>query len=573
MPVKNKPFKLRQAALDELHRDKNLILPIDEKSDVLHELYVHQIELEMQSAEILKANNDLSLSQVRYFQLYNLAPVGYCTLDDQGKIIEANFFTTHLLGLQKKRLKEQFFTRFIFKEDQDIFYLYIKELKASNKNQSCELRMQREDKSIFWGRLEASITKDLDGLPIIFIIISDVSKREEQLLAINLELKKARLEAESAGRAKSNFLANMGHEIRTPMNAIIGMSELLSETKLDAQQLKYLSIFKTAAFNLLHIIDDILDITKIESGKVEIKKKNFDLGQLVKEVVELMSINTQNKKINLSYSFSPFMPTTYLGDEFRIKQILMNLIGNSLKFTFSGSITILVEQNLEPTKKGNICIKIIDTGIGIQKEQQKKLFQIYSQADSSSTKSFGGTGLGLAICKKLVELMDGEIWLNSEEGVGTTITFTLQCEEIKELISTKIINESNHIKIKNQRPLKILLVDDVDFNRILVKEYLKNSNHIIIEAQNGKQALEEAKRGEYDIILMDMQMPILDGYSATKEIRKWEEETGHHHTPIIAVTAYAMKEEEEKSLKIGCDHHLSKPILKERLMEILEVVE
>jgi CheY-like chemotaxis protein len=249
----------------------------------------------------------------------------------------------------------------------------------------------------------------------------------------------------------------------------------------------------------------------------------------------------------------------------------MNLVGNSIKFTEQGTIIVRVSRNNQKDKTGNILFEVIDTGIGISEEQKEKLFKPYSQIDSSSSKSYGGTGLGLSISKNIVEMMGGEIWLESTPGLGTKISFTLLCEEVND---NKLVSEDKNIKKNNannpnQSIANILLVDDSEFNRILIKEYLKHTKHIIVEAQNGQDALEKIKNNNIDIVLMDMQMPVMDGYTATKEIRKWELATNHLHTPIIAVTAYAMKEEQEKSLAVGCDQHISKPISKESMINVL----
>lgn len=392
-------------------------------------------------------------------------------------------------------------------------------------------------------------------------------RRTEELL---LEAKQA---AESSNRAKSIFLANMSHEIRTPMNAIIGMGDLLSKTKLDHEQATYIDILKKAGFDLLHIVDNILDMSKIESDKFKIQKTEFNLKTIVRDTIETLNSKAKTKKLILTYFFYPNTPECIYGDNFRIKQILMNLIDNSIKFTTQGSITLRVSRNTDKSKKGNLWFEVTDTGIGISKTQQDKLFVPYSQVDSTATKPYGGTGLGLAISKKLIEMMGGEIWIESQEGSGTTVYLTLECEELK-VISTKTESQQTVIKkIDNQmtdlKKTRILLVDDSEVNRLLIKEYLKDTNHIITEAENGRIAVEKAKLEEYNIILMDMQMPIMDGYSATQEIRKWEKQTNHAHIPIVAVTAYSMKDELERALAAGCDQYLAKPILKENLIGTL----
>jgi signal transduction histidine kinase/ActR/RegA family two-component response regulator len=400
-------------------------------------------------------------------------------------------------------------------------------------------------------------------------LIQDIEKRK----MVEMSLTSALNEAEKANQAKSEFLANISHEIRTPMNIIVGMSEIFEEGPLNAEQEKYVEIFKKAGNSLLNIINDLLDISKIESGNLTIDKSIINLRSIMREVEDLCSSKASTKGISLSFKTDENTPINLMGDDFRIRQILFNLIGNAIKFTNKGSISVTVGCNSNINRKGNICFNIVDTGIGISQSELKFLFQPFSQANSSITKNYGGTGLGLVICKKLVELLGGEIWLTSQEDVGTSIFFTLECSPICPGISTtKAVPPSNisDVDLPDSSPMNILLVDDSEDNRILVKAFLKNFRCKIIEATNGEMAVSLVKQKNFDIILMDLQMPLLDGYSATGQIRNWENLNKLPRTPIVALTAYALIEERQKSIAAGCDRHLTKPIKKSELLQVLQ---
>lgn len=469
-----------------------------------------------------------------------------------------------------------FFLEHVFEEDRGMVNEKFLNAIETEGESSFECRIRRVDKVIRWIWVTGCHSTEMNGKKKRIVgIVQDISERKKtdlELSVANSELLEAKAAAELANAAKSNFLSNMSHEIRTPMNAIIGMANLLSETKLDTQQMSYVEIFKKSGFNLLHIINDVLDLSKIESGKFSIESAEFQPREIIRDIMEILKVKAEEKKLLLTHEVSFNTPETLLGDEFRIKQILTNLIGNSIKFTNSGSIHVEMSKNVNKSKKGNIFFSVKDTGIGINKKVQEKLFHSYTQANSSTSKLYGGTGLGLEISKKLVESMGGEIWLDSEEGIGTKVSFTLSCEEasIKDLV--KEFSNSTKTQKENPQVLKILLADDSDFNRFLIKEYLRDGNHKIIEAENGEIAVDKVKQEEFDVILMDIQMPVMDGYTAVKEIRDWEKKVNHRHIPIVAITAYALKEEEDKSFAVGCDQHLSKPIMKDSLLQALEIL-
>ena len=803
----------KKARLDDLEILKEQFP--ESSQHIVQELLVHQIELEMQNEELRLAQQELEAAKARYFDLYNLAPVGYLTLNDRGLIQDANLTAATMLGVGRGILLQNVLSKFIHPEDDGNYYLRRKQLIKTGELQAWDMRLMRVGGSIFWAHMKCTATDDgvfritftdisdrkqaeeasqqasiynrllieaaldpmvvinpdgritdvnqaamtitgvsreelvgsrfsnyfndqdfartgfqkvfrdgtlldypleivhRDGqlIPVLFnatlfrdsnsnvigVIASarDISahihyeealreseeayrtvadftydweywktpdgnmrytspsclqhtgyraeefSKDSELLGrithpddrelfdchlsgskdtrrheidlriitrsgdvrwfahicqpvygskgtylgqrasnrditdrkhVEAELLLAKAAAESANRAKSEFLANMSHEIRTPMNGLLGMAQLLQLEELTEEQRSYVTAILKCGKNLMSLLNDILDLSKVESGKASINIKEFSLTQAIKDLVLLQQGIIFTKKLKLRTEIDEDIPHILLGDQLRIKQILLNLLGNAVKFTSHGEISISAHVLERHESTVTLQLAVRDSGIGIPHEALDRIFMPFVQADGSTSRKYGGTGLGLAISLRLIELMGGSISVESTPGVGSCFTVTLPLSFIHKDESEVVITHLADALYYEGPRLHILYVEDDPSNIVFAKALIKKIGHDITIAENGRECLEALERNKFDLILMDIQMPVMSGEAAIIEIRNKEKGSGFHQ-PVIALTAFSMRGDKEHYLDTGFDGYVSKPLsVKELISEIERVM-
>ncbi len=582
-PVMDLGERLDQAEKRMIDSDGRLIpvlktaLPIRlAGEDVWLEAFVDITELKEAERALTQATEALAEAEERARLLLDSTDEGIYGMDREGRATFVNPAAARLLGYAPEELIGRASHELIHHTRADGTAYPVHECKMNRAVQLGETQLVADE--VLWRKDGSSFPVEYSSTPIrkgdevvgTVVMFRDISerKRAEQALV------EARYAAEAASRAKSSFLAVMSHEIRTPMNGVLGMVELLRDTELDETQRDYVETVYRSGQALLNIINDILDFSKIEAGMLELEASPFDLRDMAADVVQLLMPNADKRGLRLSLDYDPSCPRRFIGDVVRLRQVLLNLVSNALKFTRQGYVRVRVE--CEPVRDGLCPVRLAveDSGIGIADEDRDKVFHAFDQLDASTSRRYGGTGLGLAICREIIEMAGGEIGVDSEPGNGSTFWFRLPLklepgadagrENVSEQTGTADTNPPSSSS-------RILLVEDNPVNQKVAMAMLRKLDLVPDLAINGREAVEKVQAGHYDLVLMDCQMPEMDGYEAARRIRAWELDQGvERRLPIVALTAHALKSDRDKVLEAGMDDYLAKPVSQAGLLAILE---
>ena len=508
-----------------------------------------------------KEQDQLKRSEIKFSTIFQTSPdIIAISEKSTGRIIEVNDAFERIMGYGREEAVGRTSRELNTWGSPELRQQMLDHLGDQKRVMNYQSSLRRKNGELFPALLSLEQV-EIDGVHCIIISARDITERE----AVKEELRNAKTAAEAANRAKSEFLANMSHEIRTPMNGVIGMAQLLSMTDLTGEQQEYVNALKVSGNNLLSLINDILDLSKIEAGKIRIELSEFSLANCINNIVLTQKSALFDKGLALNVDIDRDIPHLLVGDQLRVKQILLNLLGNAIKFTHQGSIGVSAHVVERYDSSLLVRITVRDTGIGIAPEARDRIFKPFVQEDGSTTRQFGGTGLGLSICRRLVELMEGGIAVESTPGSGSCFTVTLPFSLVRKgdnAGSAPLIPADSCATL----PLRILFVEDTRISITFGMSLLAKMGHEVVLALNGEECLAELEKGRFDLVLMDIQMPVMNGEDALREIRRRERGSSRRQ-PVIALTAYSLRGEKERFLSEGFDGYVSKPLVIEELVQ------
>lgn len=515
--------------------------------------------LKQQGDEGLKHNEAMFRSYIEN------SPLGVLVTDGSGRCLEVNQAITRMLDCEASAIIGTAIPDLIDPEFQATFRLLLKSTPAVETS-SQEVLFKRRDNSAMWGSLQ--VVNLGKGRLIVFCQDITIHKRAEQ------EMRQAKDAAEEANKIKSSFLTNMSHELRTPLSGVVGVTELLRRTKLDASQREYVGIIRTSSELLLELINDLLTFARIEAGKLELHPHDFNLNYLVNDALALLKLQAIEKGFQLDCCIETAVPAHLHGDSTRLSQILINLVSNAIKFTENGSVSVNVRLLSQTDQSATLGFSVGDTGIGIPPDRLDAIFAPFTQVDGSTSRKYGGTGLGLSICQQLTALMGTSISVESVEGSGSTFYFEVELK--KQTVPEKQSKRSSDDDLSETLSAsaggkgRILLAEDHTTNRRVIKMMIESLGYQVDGVANGLQALSALESAKYDLVLMDCQMPEMNGYEATAVIRDPQSDIANHAIPIVALTANALEEARQKCLEVGMNDFLAKPVLVRQLGDVME---